>query len=316
MSPRIALVTAREALALDEDLPPLVAALAATGARVETPCWDDAAIDWGRYHAAVLRSTWDYAERSDDFLAWVGRCAGRTLLLNAPAIVRWNIDKHYLRELAAAGVPVVPTRFAEPGLDAEAELAEFLGGGTAALSVGTSEGFDEFVIKPAVGAGSRDAARYHRADGTHALRHLERLLAAGRATLLQPYLGSVDEQGETAVVYLEGGFSHAVRKGPLLQRGAGLIAGLFAPETIDPRRPDAGELRVAAAAHAVIAAMQPLYARIDVVRGDRDQPLVLELELAEPSLFFAHGPGSAQRFAAAILNRCAAGSSPTPLRQR
>ena len=114
MPRRIALVTAGEALPLDEDMPPLVEAFRAAGAQVETPAWDDTSIDWASFDAAVLRSTWDYMDRLDQFLAWVDRCAGASLLFNVPEVVRWNLDKHYLLELHRAGVAVVPTRFVEP----------------------------------------------------------------------------------------------------------------------------------------------------------------------------------------------------------
>lgn len=296
----IALVTAREALPLDEDMPPLVAAFQAAGAQVETPAWDDPAVDWARFDAAVLRSTWDYMDRLDEFLAWVDRCAGATRLFNAPAAVRWNLDKHYLLELHRAGVPVVPTRFVEPGEPAGESLAGFLDGG---LSAGDGEAFDEFVIKPAIGAGSRDALRLSRGDLARAQAHLGRLLAAGRSAMLQPYLSRVDEQGETALVHIGGLFSHAIRKGPLLRAGGALVEGLFAPEDISARVPGEDELGVAARACAVAARWNPMYLRVDVIRGAGGLPVVLELEMTEPSLFFPHGPGSAGRFAEAVLAR-------------
>jgi glutathione synthase/RimK-type ligase-like ATP-grasp enzyme len=299
----IALVSARDALALDEDLPPLREALIAQGARVTTPCWDDEAVDWALFDAAVLRSTWDYAERLGEFLAWAGRCAARTRLFNPPDVVRWNTDKRYLVELARAGVPVVPTRYVAPGADAAAELSRFLGGGAGALTVGHSDRFAEFVVKPVVGAGSRDAARYGRADDARAEMHLGRLLVSGRDAMLQPYLGGVDEHGETAVIYLGDEFSHAVRKGVLLRAGAGFVAGLFAPEEIRAREADDDERRVAAAACAAIPFERLLYARVDLIRGDDSAPVVLEVELTEPSLFLAHAPGSARRLAAALLDR-------------
>jgi O-ureido-D-serine cyclo-ligase len=310
MARTIALVTAREALALDEDLPPLVAALCERGAEVDTPCWDDPDIDWSRYDVAVIRSTWDYADRVDEFLGWTERVDTLTRLFNPAAILRWSTDKHYLRDLARAGVPVVPTRFAEPGEVPEYALASFLGGGTGALSVGRAGGFDEFVIKPAIGAGSRDAARYRRDEAPRAAAHLGRLLEAGRSALLQPYLRRVDDVGETALVYLDGRFSHAICKAALLRPGAEFVSGLFAPETISARQPGADEMAVAAAACAAIATDPPLYARIDLIRDGDGRPVVLELELAEPSLFFTFAPGSAGRFARAILDRTvAAGSS-------
>jgi len=301
MSVKVALVTAREALALDEDLPPLILALRAQGARVDTPCWDDPDVDWGRYDVAVLRSTWDYVDRLDEFLDWADRCAGQTRLVNPPAIVRWNIDKHYLVHLAHAGVPVVPTLFVEPGADAQAELSRFLAGGPGAFTVGTCGPFTQFVVKPSIGAGSRDAARYRREEEGRAAEHLARLLAAGRSVMLQPYLDRVDHHGETAVVYIGGRYSHAIRKGPLLRLDEGFVSGLFAPEQITPREPDAEERRVAESAFMACSLDDPLYARVDLIRDDRGLPVVLELELTEPSLFFLHAPEAAGRFADALL---------------
>jgi O-ureido-D-serine cyclo-ligase len=299
--PRIALVTARAALDLDPDMPPLMDALHAAGALPDTPCWDDPAVDWASYDVAVLRSTWDYVDRVDEFLAWCGRCSRRTLLLNPPAVVRWNTDKHYLIDLANAGIPVVPTRFVEPGSGALPELKQFLAGAALSVNVGRPCYFDDFVIKPAIGAGSRDAARYRRTDAAAAEYHLARLLAAGRAAMLQPYLARVDEYGETAVLYLGGEFSHSIRKGPLLRAGADLVEGLFAPEEIGPRTADDAELAIAAAAYLALPFEPPAYARIDLLRDAQGTPTVLELELTEPSLFLTHAPGSADRFASWIV---------------
>jgi glutathione synthase/RimK-type ligase-like ATP-grasp enzyme len=301
MAPRVALVTAREALALDEDMPPLVLALRELGADVETPCWDDPSVDWGSYDVAVLRSTWDYAERLDEFLDWAERCAAQTRLVNSPAVVRWNTDKHYLVHLAHAGVPVVATLFVEPAADPAAELQRFLGGGPGAFSVGSHGDIAEFVVKPSVGAGSRDAARYRREDSVKAVAHIARLLEAGRSVMLQPYLDRVDEHGETAVIYLGGRYSHSIRKGPLLKLDGALVSGLFAPEQITPREPDPGERRVAEAAFRACSLDEPPYARIDLIRDGRGEPVVLELELTEPSLFFLHAPEAAGRFADALL---------------
>jgi O-ureido-D-serine cyclo-ligase len=303
MQDNIALVTARDAQALDEDLPPLVEALRQLGASVDTPCWDDASVEWSRYDAAVLRSTWDYIDRLEDFLAWADKAGASTRLFNPPTIVRWNTDKHYLRDLAAAGVAVVPSRFVEPGEDGAEALGRFLGAEPGALSVGSGGAFDEFVIKPCVGVGSRDAARYRRVETARAVAHLQRLLGAGRSVLLQPYLARVDDTGETALIHVDGRFSHAIRKAALLRLDGNFVAGLFAPEKISAREPGADEIAVAAAACAAIAGGRPLYARVDLIRDDAGRPLVLELELTEPSLFFAFAPGSAQRMAAAILAR-------------
>jgi O-ureido-D-serine cyclo-ligase len=298
---RLALVTARGALELDVDMPVLAAAVQDAGAAVETPCWDDPGVDWTRYGAALLRSTWDYADRIEEFLAWCDRCSARTRLLNAPGVVRWNTDKHYLADLARSGVPVVPTRFVEPGADARTELEAFLADRPTSLTCGRSDGFDEFVVKPTIGAGSRDAARYRRSEHERAHEHVHRLVAADRSLMLQPYLSRVDEHGETAVLYLGGRFSHAIRKGPLLSPGGAMVEGLFAPEEIRPREAERAELDLAAAAYAAIPFAPPDYARIDLLRDARGAPVVLELELTEPSLFLAQAPGAAAAFAAHLV---------------
>lgn len=307
MTRRIALLTAREALAQDPDMPPLVTAFEAAGCTVETPCWDDPAVDWAGFDAALLRSTWDYVPRAAEFRDFIARAAAATRLHNPPALVAWSLDKHYLADLAAAGVPTVPTRFIEPGVDPAAALAEFLAKGSARSTPEATIGAaSEYVVKPAIGAGSKDAARY-RADSaddrTRATGHLAALLAAGRSVMIQPYLASVDADGETAMVYLDGRLSHAIRKGPLLTPGAGFVEGLFAAEDIRPREPGKDEGRVAKAAFNAIPGPPPLYARVDLVRDASGQPVVLELELVEPSLFFEHGPGGAERLVEGLMAR-------------
>ena len=300
----VALVTTFEALSLDEDLPPLESALEKLGVRVSMPCWDDEAVDWSQFDVALLRSTWNYAELIDQFRAWARQTAQQTLLLNPLPVVEWNTDKHYLAHLDRAGVPVVPSRFVEPADDARRSLTEFLAGGSSAFSAGRAMEFDQFVIKPSIGAGSRDAARFRRGDVDRALAHLTRLVTTERrSALLQPYLNSVEDAGETALVYFGGQPSHAFRKGPLLRLDAGLVEGLFAVEDIRGREAAADERALAAAAYAAIPFDAPLYARIDMIRDDRGQPVVLELEMTEPSVYMLHAPGSADRFAAALLAR-------------
>jgi glutathione synthase/RimK-type ligase-like ATP-grasp enzyme len=287
----IALVTARAARGLDEDEPPLHLALQKAACEVQIAEWDDPKIDWATFDVALLRSAWDYAERVTEFLSWVERASGLTRVLNPLSVVRWNTDKHYLAQLAKAGIAVVPGTFVEPGDDPAQAIRQFL----------TEHGQAEIVVKPAVGAGSRDAGRHRRANVTTAVAHVKRLLDDGRSVLLQPYLERVDRDGETALMFFEGRFSHAIRKGPLLPPGGSATTGLFAPETIAPRVPGNDEMRVAERVMAAIPFDPPLYARVDLIRDDKGAPCLLELELTEPSLFLAHGAESADRFAAAVL---------------
>lgn len=288
--PTIALVTAVAARDVDEDLAPLENALRKAGADVAVAEWDRSH-DWSRFDLALLRSTWDYPHRLAEFLAWLEDVSGKTKLHNPLEVVRWSSDKHYLNDLSKDGVPTVLTRFIEPGERADQRIAELL----------SRPDVDEFVVKPAVGAGSHGAQRFAREEVEHAVAHARRLLNEQKSVLLQPYLGRVDEHGETSLIYFEGQFSHAIRKGPMLKRKQGASTELFAKEAITARVPDAAELRVGAQALAAVRFGTPLYARVDLIRDQNGEPVVLELELIEPSLFFPFAAGSAERCAAAVV---------------
>jgi glutathione synthase/RimK-type ligase-like ATP-grasp enzyme len=284
---RIALATCAELPEGDPDDAALVAALGAEGFDVSWRVWDDPGVDWGAFDAVVVRSTWDYQERRDEFLGWASRVPS---LCNPAEIVGWNTDKRYLTELGSSGIPVVETTFVDPGEEAP-ELPE--------------DG--ELVVKPSVSAGSRDTARFavrEPAERLAALALLRSIHASGRAAMLQPYLPGVDAEGETALVYFDGAFSHSIRKGPLLSPGADPTADLFAEETIEPRTPAEAEL---ALGERVLAMLEtrfgtPVYARADLAPANGG-PVVLEVELTEPSLFFRHADGAAGRFVAALSRR-------------
>ncbi len=297
--PRIALVTAIAAQLLDDDMPPLLAAARAAGLQVDVLAWDDPTVSWSRYDIALLRSPWDYSQRLPEFLRWCERVDGVTCLLNPLPLLRWNTDKHYLAELECAGIAIVPSTFVEPDENAADALAAFLQAHPHA---------DEFVVKPAIGAGSRDAQRYTRAQEVAPASHIARLLDADRSVLLQPYLASVDALGETALVFIDGQFSHAIRKGALLHANAEPTRALFAAEHITARDAADDERALADAVLAAIPELEGvdtpfLYARVDLIRDAAGQPRLLELELAEPSLFLDTNAGAAARLVAALQSR-------------
>jgi hypothetical protein len=284
--PTVLLATCAALPAGDEDAELLGGALAARGIDARWQVWTDPEARWDE-HLTVLRSTWDYTDAHEDFLAW----ARRVERLHNPApVLAWNTDKTYLAALAAAGVPCVPTRFAAPGEPVDLPDA------------------GEFVVKPAVGAGSRGAGRFAAGQHAAARKHVAALHADGRTVLVQPYLDAVDETGETALIYLDGEFSHAISKGAMLPRDVVHPArsyALFVEERITARLPSEAELAVGAKAMAVLRerlGADLLYARVDVLPTAAG-PVVGELELAEPSLFLEHGAGAADRFAAAIAAR-------------
>jgi hypothetical protein len=123
--------------------------------------------------------------------------------------------------------------------------------------------------------------------------HLAALTARG-AALVQPYLRSVEEYGERSLVWIDGELTHAIRKQP---RFAGDIERIQGPLAI------ADDERAVAEAALAPVADQILYGRVDLARDDAGQPVVMELELVEPSLFFAQHPGAAARYAAALRRR-------------
>ena len=240
--------------------------------------WDDHSVHWASYDLVVLRATWDYPLRRDEFVNWAESVPR---LVNPADVVRWNTDKRYLRDLEGAGVPVVPTTW-------------FSAGDAVALPVD-----GEYVVKPVVGAGGQDTARYRPEHADLAAKHAERLLAQGQRVMVQPYLSAVDDLGETALLYLGGEYSHAIRKGPLLTAPHSIVDGLFRPESVGPREPSAAERELAEQALAAVpgGAHRLLYARVDLLPGPGGAPRLLELELTEPSFFLTTAPGAAERFA-------------------
>jgi hypothetical protein len=294
---RIALATAAEFPDLDDDGSVLVEALAALGIAAEPAVWTDPSVDYSHFDLVVVRSTWDYHDRLAEFLAWADRVAATTALANSARVLAWNTDKTYLRELEAAGLPVVHTTWLDPG-------DRF-----------TVPASGEYVVKPAVSAGSRNTNRYIPGDHDEiAVDHVGSLLADGRTVMVQPYLDAIDTDGETALLFFGGTFSHAVRKGPLLEAGMQLVQSAYKQETMLARPASGGELAVAdrvldalPATGADVARGDLLYARVDLVPGPDGSPVLLELELAEPSMFLlydgAAGVAAAARFAAAIAAR-------------
>jgi glutathione synthase/RimK-type ligase-like ATP-grasp enzyme len=278
---RVGLATCAAVPALDEDGPDLVEALSTRGIEAIPAVWDDSEVDWSAFDLVVVRSTWDYAERLDAFLAWA---AALPRVLNEFDVLRWNTDKSYLSELERAGVPVVPTQFLEPGDSFEAP-----------------EG--SYVVKPAVSAGSRHSARYE--PGGNAEAHVARLHSLGRTVMVQPYLVRIDDQGETALVYLGGSYSHSLRKAALLRTGQAPGDELYLEEDIESAEPSAAERTVADEALEALACNSLLQARVDLVPTD-EGPVVLEVELTEPSLYLGYAPGATERFAGAIAAALAA----------
>ncbi|MDX6691578.1 MAG: hypothetical protein QOG15_3035 [Solirubrobacteraceae bacterium] len=287
--PRVAIATCAELPDGDAECALLLDALRARGIDASTAVWSERPDDgWDAFDAVVIRATWDYTSATDRFQRWAGEIGAR--LHNAPDVIAWNADKRYLFDLERAGIPVVAGDLVAPGADVA------LPGG-------------QFVVKPTVSAGARHTAVYDDARHAQAREHVAALHADGRAVLVQPYLERVQTEAETAVIFIDGELSHAMRKEPLLTLDQVEPAGLYRPETMSRREADPDVLDLARRTLGYATerfAQRLLYARVDVLRDDDGSPTVLELELIEPSLFLDYAPASADALADAIIQRAGA----------
>ncbi len=284
---RIAFVTHAGLPGLSTDDLLAVEELRRRGATVEPAVWDDPGVRWSSYDRVILRSCWDYHLRLGEFLGWLDRMEREGIPLWNPApVARGNVDKSYLRDLAAAGIPVVPTAFLERGeaVDLGALLDE--------------RGWTDVVIKPSVSASAFRTLRIGRGEALAARTvrtDLDEMLAASRV-LIQPFLPEIQTRGEWSLMFLRGEYSHAVLKRP----GVGdfrVQAELGGSATLELSSP-----ALIGQARAVVETIPGpwLYARVDGVEIGGTFTL-MELELIEPSLFLAAGPRAPARFAEAIL---------------
>lgn len=281
--PRIAIATcaAHPELKGDDEL--LCEALRRRSCEAESVIWDEPGVAWDDFDLCVVRSTWDYHDKYPEFIEWTRRVEAATALHNPAALIAWNSDKRYLRELAEAGVPTVPTLWVERGadLDLSGELA--------------SRGWDEAVVKPVVDLGAKNLHRVRAAEANEALAAvLER-----QEAMVQPFLPSLESEGELSLIYIKGNFSHAVRKHPAPGdfRVQSIWGGTVAAAEAKPEHVEVAERALAQLNE------PPLYARVDLVTDLNDHSALIELELIEPNLYLQTNRTAAERLANAVLNQ-------------
>ena len=256
------------------------------GARVRRVSWSNPTFDWSQAGVAVIRSTWDYVDRFDQFRAWVDRAAGLTRLVNPPALVRWNWDKGYLLDLERRGVRIPATLRLTP--TGEHDLPRLI----------REAGWEDAVLKPTISSGSFETYRLRnttsQADWTAAAD-----VAGRKPTLLQEYLPGIETEGELSLIFFGGEFSHAVRK---RTKGNDFRVQAQYGGRYEQAIPAADELT---AAELTLRACEeaPVYARVDLVRNRRGEPCLMELELIEPDLYCRLVPAAADRFAEALLRQ-------------
>jgi len=280
---KVALVTSAGLAHPDIDLPPLVHELSNLDVEAEIVSWD-ADVDWSMYEAAIIRSTWDYHRRLDEFDHWLTEVATHTQLWNPAEVIRWNLDKRYLVDLAANGLPIVPSEFVDSRQPNWQQRV---------MSFGS-----DIVVKPAVGAGSHGVRRFTD-DHDQAINYAHELIEHRQTPLIQSYLHDIDTYGEVGLVTAGGVLSHAFHKAAILDGEPEWSGDDHVVEVITAHLPSDQEL---ALCERVLAVLPPTaYARIDLLPTN-DGPVISEVELIEPSLFLDVDAGAAQRIASAFAS--------------
>jgi glutathione synthase/RimK-type ligase-like ATP-grasp enzyme len=283
MKPDFSFVTYSGLAQLDPDDRLVVDHLTKLGYTCKSAVWDDPSIDWSHAGTCVIRSTWDYHLNAQAFEKWISHVSSQTRLLNDPSLLRWNMHKHYIADLAGCDVATVPTIFCRAG--ETIDIADVM----------QRNEWTEAVAKPVIGLATYGVKRFsHRPDSLNeAQQHVNQLLKKCDV-MLQPFMPSVQTHGERALVFIDGEFSHAVRKSAFQVLAVAGRAGESPVEATQAER----ELGYKALSH---LESKPLYARVDVVHDKEELPNILELELIEPSLFLAMSDSATERFAEALL---------------
>ena len=246
--------------------------------------WNDKSIAWESFDAAVIRSAWDYVPVRDEFLQFAKNVETKTKLFNSYDVMRWNTDKKYLSNLENKGVPIIPTKFAS-NIDEAMPAVSWAFGIAEAIA-----------IKPTVGAGARLAGK--ATTEAEAIEFVKRILEAKRTAIIQPYISSVDDEGEKAIIVINGEISHVAKKVPALTKGGhGDAAGQLEITS---------EIRdiVKTISNAVSEWDDLLFARVDVVRMG-EKLVLMELELTEPWLFMQFRPEAGVNLFKALKQRIA-----------
>jgi hypothetical protein len=294
---KIALVTDVASLPIDYDMPLLLEACHELGLAGEVCVWNNEGVQWARFDAVLLRSPWNCIETLDSFLAWCEDVAKVTRLFNPPSVARWGLDKCYLADIAKLGVPIIPSKFIAPGDCAKEALDDF---------IVAHSNVREIVIKPTIGSYSRGVQRFLRHREVDAAKHIENLLSQKSHVIIQTYIDSVDVDGETDLVFINNEFSHSIRKSAMLMPdGTVHVPTLefrkFRNAEDDERSVALAALNAAASCLNLDAPL--LYGRVDLIRDSEHKPMVLEMEICEPSLNLPFGEGSAVRLMRALVER-------------
>lgn len=277
----ISIVTCSRVPQLVEHEVPLLQALTARGISAEARPWDDPQIDWSQTPLTLVRATWGYYLKYTEFLHWIEHVSQVSTLWNPAEILRWNTHKTYLRDLEERGVAGIPTIWLSQG--SPVSLASLL----------AQRAWKQAVIKPAVSASAHATMLVTEEKLTAGQAHLDAHLAHGDM-LVQPFLSSIVHSPERSLIFIDGEFTHAVKRVPAL--------GLNPEATVSLITPDPEEI---AFAYTVLSKIPfpLLFARVDLLRDETGTLRLMELELVEPDLWLGFAPHAVERFADALMKK-------------
>lgn len=275
------LVTSADQPTLGEDDQLLQQALAAAGVPVHVAVWTDADVDWAGSAVCVVRSVWDYHLKPTLFRRWLTAVGEVTTLLNPPSLMAWNIHKRYLMQLAALGAPTIETVWITRGT--RVALAALL----------AERGWTEGLVKPAISASAWKTAKVSAGD-QDGQRLVEDILQH-TDVMVQPYLNTIERDGEISLVAIAGELTHAAR------RASALTSSIATTRRGDTHTILEEERRLATDILALLPTV-PLYARIDLARDERGRLRLGELELIEPVLYLRHSPNALQSLVAELVS--------------
>lgn len=260
-------------------------ALEKLGLKVSRKSWDDPNFDWSSTSFAIFRTTWDYFDRYPEFSVWLDHVSKLTTLLNSEKLIRWNIDKHYMKDLQNEGVHICETYFIEQG--ESASLSELV----------NRHHLTDFVIKPCISGGSRHTYKIHR-ENRHEYEELFSKLISEEAMMLQPFQQNIVDRGEISIMVMNGKYTHAILK--VAKEGDFRVQDDFGGSVYD-YTPSPEEIKYAE--NAVKSCIEmPIYARVDVFLDNQNKLALAELELIEPELWFRNHPEAALELAKGIKN--------------
>lgn len=261
----------------------VVDALRAEGLKVERVDWADPEVDWEQTRCVLFRTTWDYFDQFDLFQQWMNQLPASVKMINPESIIRWNIDKHYLKDLENQGINIPPTLIMEQG-DPRA-LSELL----------AETGWEEVILKPCISGGAKNTFRLnHSTAADHEGKY--RSLIAQEAFMLQPLQHNVLKEGELSLMVFGGIYTHAVQK--IAKSGDFRVQDDWGG-TVHSYEASDQEIRFAIEAAQAIDPL-PAYARVDVIRDNHGHLAIMELELIEPELWFRIHPDAARVLAQTI----------------